>query len=139
MIQYIESFYLYILPIMALLSFGYIIYLLLAKETDFYLMEEHFYNSVKRIEKLSEKAIRTHFENVEHYTGQVLKALDQDAREQLEQTHSKLQDINKTQQAISYQLQELQRANAQQADEIKKRDAIIERKTKQLQRLKDGV
>jgi len=135
----IQFFYTYLLPIMALLSFGYIIYLQVTRQADFEQIEVSFYNSVKRIEGLSDEAIRTHFENVEHYTGKVLKAFGEDTREQLEQTHAKLLDIDTTQQALSYQLQELQRANAQQADEIKKRDAIIERKTRQIQRLKNAV
>ena len=135
----IQIFYTYILPLMALAAFGYIIYLLMTKQEDFEQIEERFYNSIKKIENLSDEAIRTHFSNVQHFTGQVLKALDQDAREQLEQTHAKLEDINKTQQELSYKLQELQRANAELHNEIKKRDAIIERKTKQVQRLKDAV
>lgn len=135
----IQIFYSYFLPIMALVAFGWLIYLQMTKQEDFKLIEERFYDSLKHIENLSDQAIRTHFENVEHFTGEVLKALDEDARQQLEQTHSKLESINEMQQSLSYQLQDLQRANSELHDQIKKRDAIIERKTKQIQRLKDAV
>ncbi|MBD3842457.1 MAG: hypothetical protein IE909_11335 [Campylobacterales bacterium] len=139
MMYYIQIFYSYVLPLMALFSFGYIIYLLLSKRAVFELMENNFYSSVKKNSELSNEAIRTHFESIRQYTKQALQELNTDAREQLQEALSSFEDINKAQIALSSQLSALQKTNAELHNEIKKRDAIIERKTKQIQRLKDAV
>ena len=136
---YIQIFYSYILPLMALFSFGYIIFLKLTRQADFDIMENNFYRALKRNSELSSEVIEAHFSDIQQYTKQALQKLDTDAREQLQEALSSFEDINKAQRTLSAQFAELQRANAELHDEIKKRDAIIERKTKQIKRLKNAV
>jgi len=137
--EYVQNFYMYILPIMALVSFVYIIYLLLVKQAYFEHIKEHFHNAIDENKKLSNQAIKMHFENMQNYTKQALEQLEQDVRKQLQNTLSNFEDINEAQNNLNYQMKEIQRANSMLHDEIKKRDAIIERKTKQIKRLKDAV
>lgn len=126
----------YILPFISIASTTYIIFILFTKRFYYKNIQEDFFNQIEKNKKLSHDVIREHFENMQQYTKQALKELDADAREQLQEAFRKFEDINKAQQALSSQLAELQRANAELQNEIKKRDAIIERKTKQVQRLK---
>ena len=135
----IEILYSYILPPMTLIAFVYIIYLLVTKKEGYEQIEKHFFDAIEKNIKLSNNAIETHFKEMKKRTKQALQKLDTDAREQLQEALSSFEDINKAQRALSAQFAELQRANAELHDEIKKRDAIIWRKTKQIQRLKNAI
>jgi septal ring factor EnvC (AmiA/AmiB activator) len=128
---------------MALLSFGFIIFLLLSKRAVYKLIEYDFKKSIERNSKLSETAIIGHFQKMQKYTAEMLERLDQEAHEQLEQaTHhvsklrEQLKQVVSNQEALNSRLAELEQSNAELHNEIKKRDAIIERKSKQIGRLK---
>lgn len=143
---FIQVFYTYFLPLAALASFGYIIYLLLSKQSVFEYIEKDFEEAVEQNMKLSKSAIVEHFKEMQGRTAEMLEHLNQEAQEHLEnstQQVSKLQEqleqVVSNQKALSSRLSELERNNAELHNEIKKRDAIIERKTKQVQRLKDAV
>ena len=138
MTHFIEIFYNYILPPIALFSVFYIIYLLLTREKNFRLMERHFYDTIEKNSAVSNEAIQKHFTNMQEYSKEALQALDTDARQELYKTLSIFDSINKNYESIASQLNELQRANAFLSNEIKKRDAIVERKTKQIEKFKNG-
>jgi len=126
--NYYQIFYSYILPPIAFLSLLYIIYLLSIKRAYFKYIEDNF-----------EKAVKRNFEEMQYHMNQMIEKLNADAREKLEETLSSFQKINKAQKYLNYKLQELQKANEELHNEIKKRDAIIERKTKQIKRLKNEI
>ena len=143
MIEYIQLFYTYILPLMARLSLVYIIYVLLSKRTTFARIEYDFKYAVEQNAKLSKSAIVTHFKEMDERTHQMLDQLNNEAREQLENSmhhvHKLSEDLEKivaNQKVLNSRLSELERSNAELHNEIKKRDAIIERKTKQILRFK---
>ena len=143
---YIQIFYSYILPLLAILSGGYIIYLLLSKRAVFKQIEYDFEESIERNLKLSKSAIVEHFQTMQEHTAEMLQRLELEAQEQLEQsTHhvvklaKQLEQVVINQKALNIRLAELEQSNSRLHDEIKKRDAIIERKTKQIQRIKDAV
>lgn len=145
MIEYIRFFYTYILPLMALFSFGYIIYLLLSKRAVFERIEYDFEYAIEQNAKLSKSAIVEHFKKMSERTAEMLEHLNQEARDSLEQSihqvhklSEQLEQVVSNQKALNARLAELEQSNAELHNEIKKRDAIIERKTKQITRLKGG-
>jgi len=132
----IEILYSYILPPMTLIAFVYIIYLLVTKKEGYEQIEKHFFDAIEKNIKLSNNAIETHFKEMKKRTKQALEELDADSREQLKGTLTYFGHINKAQRTLGTQLEELQRANEDLNYEIRKRNAIIERKSRQITKLR---
>jgi Fe2+ transport system protein B len=102
----------------------------------------------EKIEKIIDAKLSGHEQEIansfNHYLTEFRRLIDEEIRaikiagEEANQLE-KINNIQRTLNLFSLNLQELEKANKNLHDEIKKRDAIIERKTKQIQRLKDAV
>ena len=142
----IEIFYNYILPPITLLSFLYIIYLLLSKKFYYELIEQEFHDAIDNNRKISKNAIQEHFTKMQERTAEMLEKINNEVQEQLERSmkqaykfDEQLSQIVYNQHILNIDLADLKQSNTELHNEIKKRDAIIERKTKQIKRLKNAV
>jgi len=139
----LDLFYTYVMPLTTLFSFFYIIYLLISKRAVFKSIEKDFEESVEKNSSLSKSAIVKHFKNMQENTAEMLQNLNQEAEqhihesiEQIETLSDQLKQITYNQQELNNRLSNLESSNEELHNEIKKRDAIIERKTRQIARLK---
>ena len=143
---YANLFYIYIMPIMSLLSFFYIIYLLLKKQDIFYRIERDFFHTIENNKLNSNILIKETFEEIRNHnirsldefneqTSTILSSVKQD----ISQISQELKEVKKVQNQFTQILSEFQDINRTLLEEIKRRDATIIRKTKQIKRLKNEI
>lgn len=128
----IEILYFYILPPLAISSFAYIIYMWTSRKTYF-----------EETQEISKKAIIDFYEETAKNTALMIDKINQNALEKLKiatnQTSTfaqNLEEISGIQEKLNKQLRELQINNARLIEQNHKKDAILERKIKLIQKLK---
>ena len=125
------------LCLMLFLCFIYIIYLLLTKQNDFRELEEELENTTHRLLIKFNNNLEEGINKFEDDFNIQLKRMLQSSRNVFASFDNEFNKLNKTQLSFNKKLQELHTINLQLAQEIRVRDAIIERKTKQIKRLKN--
>jgi len=142
----LDNIYFYIIPGILFLSFVYIIFLLITRQSDFQLIENNFEKSLNSLFKMTEKNFNifanslnnkaeqtlTQFINANEHQLKDITIQIKNLIEQLLQMQENQKKLNN----INFELfQNISHLN----NEIKKRDAIIERKIKQIKRLKNDI
>ena len=143
LLEYIQIFYTYILPVMALVSFFYIIYLLVRKEAIFRSIEKQIYlTTEKQKDELRDSIIDFYNESKEIFENS-LRLIKSETETELEKVKEELSEIQQQTRSLAYDLRNINAENKQLTEtilklreEINKRDAILHRKEKQIQRLK---
>lgn len=146
MIYTFQFFNSYILPIITLMIFAYLIYTLIAKKAIFEHIDNDFFLAIDRGEKLSRKTLEHYYINMEKQTHEMLKKFNTESKVLLNQSLNKINDLEKKLEYINNRQEEqninndnLQKTIIELQHEIIKKDAIIQRKTHQLKKYKNGL
>jgi len=131
----IELYVLYILLAVAISMSTIAIYLLLAKQKEFKKIEEKLEESIFEYDKFFRQNLHQIFENFLNQTNQELDIFKQNMNEKLQETKNYQIDITNNLKIIN----DLQNQNLKLQQEIKKNEAIIHRKSKQIERLKNDT
>lgn len=135
MLEFVQFFYLWILPIFSIFSIAYLISLLITKNETFNKINSEFRYAIEVNKKISNEQIKEHYKNVQNYTDAAIEKINSSS--QLEELTTKLELINKLQKNLVHQLQKIQSENEELNKKIKEREAIIDRKSQQISRLKE--
>jgi len=120
--------------IMLVVAFTYIIYILLRRKEDFKEINQSFYEEIMANKNLSKNVILEHFQEVEKETDRILKQFNFEAEKNFSIQIEKMKEIEKKLEHFS----EMQKVDVEEMmQEVKKKDAIINRKNRQIERLKE--
>jgi len=120
--------------IMLVVAFTYIIYILLRRKEDFKEINQSFYEEIIANKNLSKNVIFEHFQEVEKETDRILKQFNFEAEKNFTIQIEKMKEIEKKLEYFS----EMQKVDIEEMmQEVKKKDAIINRKNRQIERLKE--
>lgn len=148
-IEYTIFFQLF--PFLIVVLLGYIAYNFATAKFHYnQQIKDSFLESIEEIKQLSNQAIKGYFATVTEHTKNTLSQLKnmllnfrEDMQNQLKETEKNttesLQEMNKNLEVFSKRLQELENIILELQAGARKRDAIIERKTKQIKRLKEKI
>jgi glycerol-3-phosphate cytidylyltransferase-like family protein len=126
LIESLQNFYNFILPLILLISFLYIIHLTLNKKKDFNDIENKFDTSMNSKLEESEQIIEEHYTSINLIVEEKLKELVQSSLKQTEQIVASLKDIKEEQTQFNNKLIELQEENVElQRSNQKKEEEII--------------
>jgi hypothetical protein len=119
---------------MLVVAFTYIIYILLRRKEDFKEINQSFYEEIIANKNLSKNVILEHFQEVEKETDRILKQFNFEAEKNFTIQIEKMKEIEKKLEYFS----EMQKVDIEEMmQEVKKKDAIINRKNRQIERLKE--
>jgi chromosome segregation ATPase len=120
LIESLQNFYNFILPLILLILFLYIIHLTLNKKEDFNNIENKFDTSMNLKLKESEQIIEEHYTSINLLVEEKLNELVQSSLEQTEQIVISLRNIKEEQTQFNNKLIELQEYNQKKEEEIRK-------------------
>jgi hypothetical protein len=142
MSYYVQMFYIYFLPVAMLISLIYIAYFRAIRKSDIDFIEKKITAAIEESLEFSEELTRKNFNKVEYEQEQIFDNITNRALENIKIYEEKMQNLRLNIENVILLQKEIYDLNSiinKQADEIKKRDAIIERKTKQIKRLKNEI
>jgi hypothetical protein len=142
MSYYVQMFYIYFLPPAMLISLIYIAYFRAIRKSDIDFIEKKITAAIEESLEFSEELTRKNFNKVEYEQEQIFDNITNRALENIKIYEEKMQNLRLNIENVILLQKEIYDLNSiinKQADEIKKRDAIIERKTKQIKRLKNEI
>jgi len=134
------------LKIISAVSLLFIIYLLLTRRKVFQEIENEFRTNIRHNQQLSNEANSIHFENMQQNAQKILDDFNQRLEESLRTNDSKIEEQNTLLEKLSYSIKSIEKQLLECNDEIVKRDtsirqkdAIIDKKNKQIKRLKERL
>jgi hypothetical protein len=142
MSYYVQMFYIYFLPVAMLISLIYIAYFRAIRKSDIDFIEKKITAAIEESLEFSEELTRKNFNKVEYEQEQIFDNITNRALENIKIYEEKMQNLRLNIENVILLQKEIYDLNSiinKQEDEIKKRDAIIERKTKQIKRLKNEI
>jgi len=117
-------------------SLAYLTYALATRRDYFRKTEKAFQKSIEENKKTSEDLFNEHFEMMQKNTKALLNIINDETKRSLEETIKKTNLLNSEMEKIVSSQEILTNKIVHLNNEIQKKDAIIERKMKQIKRLK---
>jgi len=127
----------------SLFAFLYIIYFKLKEHDHSKKIEDEFLKSIKKNQELSNEANNIHFQQMQKNGQYILDKFNSDFQIQLQKNSvniemlgDKLLELLQMQNLLNSDFNKLTESTIESNNEIKKRDAIIDRKNRQISKLK---
>lgn len=134
-----DEFLIYLLSGSSIFSSLVAVYAVVTRKNDYIQIVDHYASEIAKLKKETSKALQNFayiYKNFFEQINEETKIKMLEMADDISKITRKLNSIEHTATKIE---QQLKNANNKLDNEIKKRDAIIERKSKQIQRLKNEI
>jgi len=143
LVNLVQTMYTDVLPIVTLIAFIIVISLQLYKRDVYKNIEKKFFKTLDNNQKLSEVMIQKYFQKTNEQTDQMLQHLNNETQHILDQStndilklQTQLRQTTKIQQLLNQRLNDFQEETTLLHNKLQEKNAIIERKSRQIKRLK---
>jgi len=142
----LDNIYYYVIPLILFFTFLYVIFLIFNRKNYLYQIEQDFNQTINHAFNLLDNNFNVFVKKIDKKTEMVLSDFVEANEEQLKDITIQIKNLNEQLQQMQENQKKINNINFELSqnishlnNEIKKRDAIIERKTKQIKRLKNEI